>query len=100
MRQGPAAGQAVMDTGAMCLPGLSDKVAALVQDARAKGAQVLPTPASLTVWHLRTLLQVPMMSGAGHEQVSHQGWRPVRRVPAHSAQVPRQPLSCMAGIAC
>lgn len=44
MRQGHGAGQAVVDTGAMCLPGLSDKVAALVQDARSKGAQV-PAPA-------------------------------------------------------
>ncbi|KAK9805747.1 hypothetical protein WJX73_005314 [Symbiochloris irregularis] len=41
LRQGPPLGQGMVDAGAMCLPGLAGKVAELVDDAVAHGAQVL-----------------------------------------------------------
>ncbi|KAK9805787.1 hypothetical protein WJX73_010284 [Symbiochloris irregularis] len=41
LRQGPPLGQGMVDAGAMCLPGLADKVAELVDDAVAQGAKVL-----------------------------------------------------------
>ena len=47
LRQGPAlgggeggGGDAVVDCGAMCLPGLAERVARLVDEAVAQGAQV------------------------------------------------------------
>ena len=40
MRQGHGAGSHTVDTGAMCLPGLSAKIAGLVRDAEQNGAQV------------------------------------------------------------
>lgn len=40
MRQGHGAAARTVDTGAMCLPGLSDKIARLVQEAEQQGAQV------------------------------------------------------------
>lgn len=40
MRQGHALGEAPVDCGAMCLPGLAERVAELVDDAVAAGAQV------------------------------------------------------------
>ena len=36
-----AAGDAMVDCGAMCLPGLAEKVHELVEDARAKGARIM-----------------------------------------------------------
>ncbi|CAL8470086.1 g9628 [Coccomyxa elongata] len=41
LRQGPALGDAPVDCGAMCMPGLAEKVAQLVEDAVADGAKVL-----------------------------------------------------------
>ncbi|BDA44107.1 betaine aldehyde dehydrogenase, chloroplastic [Coccomyxa sp. Obi] len=41
LRQGPALGDAPVDCGAMCMPGLAEKVAQLVEDAVADGAEVL-----------------------------------------------------------
>ena len=40
MRQGAPLGGGVVDCGAMCMPGLAEKVAELVDDAVAEGAQV------------------------------------------------------------
>ena len=40
MRQGHGAAGHVVDTGAMCLPGLGAKVQRLVQDAQQRGAKV------------------------------------------------------------
>lgn len=40
LRQGPALGDAPVDCGAMCMPGLAEKVAQLVEDAVADGAKV------------------------------------------------------------
>ena len=40
MRQGHGAAAQTVDMGAMCLPGLSDKIAHLVQEAERQGAQV------------------------------------------------------------
>ena len=40
MRQGPAVGGATVDCGAMCMPGLAQKVAELVEDAVQHGAKV------------------------------------------------------------
>jgi hypothetical protein len=42
LRQGPAVGGAggAVDLGAMCMPGLAEKVQALVDDAVARGAKV------------------------------------------------------------
>lgn len=45
MRQGHALGEAPVDCGAMCLPGLAERVGELVDDAVAAGAQV---PAAIT----------------------------------------------------
>ena len=48
LRQGPAlgglggGGNAVVDCGAMCLPGLAERVAGLVDEAVAQGAQARP----------------------------------------------------------
>ena len=42
MRQGHSLGGALVDCGAMCLPGLAERVAELVDDAVASGAQVPP----------------------------------------------------------
>ncbi|CAG9461445.1 unnamed protein product [Pedinophyceae sp. YPF-701] len=39
LRQGPPTGAGVVDCGAMCLPGLAEKVQELVDDAIAKGAK-------------------------------------------------------------
>lgn len=41
MRQGPAVGGATVDCGAMCMPGLAEKVAELVDDAVQRGAKVI-----------------------------------------------------------
>ncbi|EIE25874.1 ALDH-like protein [Coccomyxa subellipsoidea C-169] len=41
LRQGPALGDVPVDCGAMCMPGLADKVAHLVEEAVADGAKVL-----------------------------------------------------------
>lgn len=41
MRQGPASGDALVDFGSLCLPGLADKVQALIDDALAKGGKVV-----------------------------------------------------------
>ncbi|KAJ9528462.1 hypothetical protein QJQ45_020356 [Haematococcus lacustris] len=41
MRQGPALGPQVVDCGAMCMPGLAEKVQGLVDDAVARGATLL-----------------------------------------------------------
>ena len=42
MRQGaPCGGQGLVDVGAMCLPGLAEKVQELIDDAVAKGARVV-----------------------------------------------------------
>lgn len=40
LRQGAPLGHGMVDAGAMCLPGLADKVAELVDDAVAHGAKV------------------------------------------------------------
>lgn len=40
LRQGPAAGEGVVDCGSMCMPGQAEKVQELVDDAVAKGAKV------------------------------------------------------------
>lgn len=40
LRQGAALGGHMVDCGAMCMPGLAEKVHALVQDAVLKGAKV------------------------------------------------------------
>ena len=40
MRQGPAVGGGAVDCGAMCMPGLAEKVAELVHDAVQHGAKV------------------------------------------------------------
>lgn len=40
LRQGPALGDGMVDCGAMCMPGLAEKVHGLVQDAVAHGAKV------------------------------------------------------------
>ena len=40
MRQGPALGGGPIDCGAMCMPGLAEKVADLVDDAVQHGAKV------------------------------------------------------------
>jgi len=39
LRQGPALGGAPVDCGAMCLPGLAERVAELVDEAVSRGAQ-------------------------------------------------------------
>lgn len=39
LRQGPALGGGMVDCGALCMPGLAEKVHALVQDAVHKGAK-------------------------------------------------------------
>jgi len=41
IRQGPALGGGTVDCGAMCMPGLTDKIQELVDDAVAKGAKAL-----------------------------------------------------------
>eukprot|EP00891_Asterochloris_glomerata_P005424 jgi/Astpho2/5424/e_gw1.00076.56.1_t len=41
MRQGPTLGPEVVDAGAMCMPGLAERVHELVQDAVSHGAKVL-----------------------------------------------------------
>lgn len=41
MRQGPASGDALVDCGSLCLPGLAEKVQALVDDAVTKGATLV-----------------------------------------------------------
>ncbi|KAK9916194.1 hypothetical protein WJX75_009917 [Coccomyxa subellipsoidea] len=41
LRQGPALGNSPVDCGAMCMPGLAEKVAQLVEEAVADGAKVL-----------------------------------------------------------
>ncbi|KAL6785877.1 ALDH22 [Auxenochlorella protothecoides x Auxenochlorella symbiontica] len=41
LRQGPAAGEDVVDCGSMCMPGQAEKVQELVDDAVAQGAKVL-----------------------------------------------------------
>jgi acyl-CoA reductase-like NAD-dependent aldehyde dehydrogenase len=41
IRAGPASGEAPVDYGALCLPGLADKVQALVDDAVARGATLV-----------------------------------------------------------
>ncbi len=40
LRQGPALGEGMVDCGAMCMPGLAEKVHGLVQDAVQHGAKV------------------------------------------------------------
>lgn len=40
IRQGPAVGGEIVDCGAMCMPGLAEKVAELVDDAVQHGAKV------------------------------------------------------------
>ncbi len=40
LRQGHALGDRPVDCGAMCMPGLAEKVAELVDEAVQKGAQV------------------------------------------------------------
>lgn len=40
MRQGPAVGGPTVDCGAMCMPGLAEKVGELVDDAVQRGAKV------------------------------------------------------------
>ena len=40
IRQGPAVGGGTVDCGAMCMPGLAEKVAELVDDAVQRGAKV------------------------------------------------------------
>ncbi len=40
IRQGPAVGGGIVDCGAMCMPGLAEKVAELVDDAVQHGAKV------------------------------------------------------------
>ena len=40
LRQGPALGRQPVDCGAMCMPGLAERVATLVDEAVADGAQV------------------------------------------------------------
>ncbi len=40
LRQGPATGAGMVDCGAMCLPGLAEKVQELVDDAVEYGAEV------------------------------------------------------------
>ena len=40
MRQGPAVGGSTVDCGAMCMPGLAEKVAELVDDAVQQSAKV------------------------------------------------------------
>jgi acyl-CoA reductase-like NAD-dependent aldehyde dehydrogenase len=46
LRQGPALGPEPVDCSAMCMPGLAEKVAALVDEAVADGAQVCMPPLS------------------------------------------------------
>ena len=45
LRQGPALGNSPVDCGAMCMPGLAEKVAQLVEEAVADGAKVCAHPA-------------------------------------------------------
>lgn len=40
LRQGAASGEAMVDCGAMCMPGAAEKVQELIDDAVEKGAQV------------------------------------------------------------
>ncbi len=40
LRQGAASGGAMVDCGAMCMPGAAEKVQELIDDAVEKGAQV------------------------------------------------------------
>jgi len=40
MRQGAASGAALVDSGAMCMPGQAEKVQELIDDAVARGAKV------------------------------------------------------------
>ena len=47
LRQGPALGDVPVDCGAMCMPGLADKVAHLVEEAVADGAKVHTPPCRL-----------------------------------------------------
>lgn len=44
LRQGHALGSRPVDCGAMCMPGLAEKVAELVEDAVQKGAKVNSMP--------------------------------------------------------
>ena len=44
LRQGPALGHGPVDCGAMCLPGLAERVQELVDDAVALGARVSTQP--------------------------------------------------------
>ena len=60
MRQGHALGEAPVDCGAMCLPGLAERVAELVDDAVAAGAQV---PAAITAC---ACVQGAVVFGTGH----------------------------------
>lgn len=61
MRQGPPLGHGTMDTGAMTMPGLPQKVHALVEDAVAKGAKLLtggklPAPGQVGQFYPPTVL--------------------------------------------
>lgn len=58
MRQGPALGQGVVDCGAMCMPGLAEKVAELVDDAVLHGAKVGLCPKSMQGLMIRDLAHI------------------------------------------
>ncbi|KAL6785880.1 ALDH22 [Auxenochlorella protothecoides x Auxenochlorella symbiontica] len=68
LRQGPAAGEDVVDCGSMCMPGQAEKVQELVDDAVAQGAKVgFGVPCSLCAGQA--------LSGAGLA-VLRGGWDP------------------------
>ena len=52
MRQGPAVGGGTVDCGAMCMPGLAQKVAELVNDAVQRGAKAstITRLSAVTAW--------------------------------------------------
>lgn len=52
LRQGAASGEAMVDCGAMCMPGAAEKVQQLIDDAVEKGAQVRGN-GLVAVWRVR-----------------------------------------------
>ena len=55
LRQGHALGGRPVDCGAMCMPGLAEKVGQLVEDAVHGGAKVAPSPTDVSAQILHVM---------------------------------------------
>ncbi len=71
LRQGHALGGKPVDCGAMCMPGLAEKVAELVEEAVQKGAQVISPHSISPTCRVRTWPSLSLTSRAycSHVQI-------------------------------